>query len=183
MHCFISFVAISKCWLIKIFKKPGVKKDENLKWTKELAQELHRSVVKKFRKRKVYVKEINEIWAADLVDMQPFSNYNNSVKYLLAVVDIFSKHTWMVPLKQKTGSAVAAAFQSIFNGGRTPKKIWANKGKEFYNEDVKLLLESKSCSLYSTENEEKSCVVERWNRTMKEKMLYFHIFFLFFSIL
>jgi len=72
-------------------------------------------------------------------------------------------------LKQKTGAAVAAAFQSIFNGGRTPKKLWVDKGKEFYNKDVKSLLESKSCSLYSTENE-KSCVVDRWNRTMKEKM-------------
>jgi len=71
----------------------------------------------------------------------------------------------MVPLKQKT---VAAAFQSIFNGGRTLKELV--KGKEFYNKDVKSLLESKSCSLYSTKNEEKFCVVERWNRTMKEKM-------------
>jgi len=63
--------------------------------------------------------------------MQAFSDYNDSVKYLLAVVDIFSKHRWMVPLKQKTGAAVAAAFQNIFNGGRMPKKIWVDKGKEF----------------------------------------------------
>ena len=60
---------------------------------------------------------------------------------------------------------MAAAFQSIFNDGRTPKKIWVDKGKEFYNKDMKSLL-----ALKSTENEEKSGVVERWNRTMKEKM-------------
>jgi len=101
--------------------------------------------------------------------MQVYSDYNDGVKYLLTVIDIFSKHGWMVPLKQKTGAAVAAAFQSIFNGGRTPKKLWVDKGREFYNE-VKSLLQSKSCSLYSTENEEKSCVVERWNRTIKGKM-------------
>ena len=65
----------------------------------------------------MHVKEIDEIWIADLVEMQQFSNYNDGVKYLLAVVDIFLKHGWMVPLKQKTGAAVAAAFQSIFNGG------------------------------------------------------------------
>ena len=70
------------------------------------------------------------MWAADLVEMQPFSDYNDGVKYLLAVVDIFSKHRWMVLLKQKNGAAVAAAFQSIFNGGRTPKKIWVDKGKD-----------------------------------------------------
>jgi len=99
----------------------------------------------------VYVKGIDEIWAADLIEMQVYSDYNDGVKYLLTIVDVFSKHGWMVPLKQKTGSAVAAAFQSIFNGGRTPKKLWVDKSKEFYNKDVKSLLES--CSLYSTENE------------------------------
>jgi len=132
---------------------------------------LHKPVVKKFRKRKGYVKGIDEIWAADLVDMQSFSKFNNGVKYLLMVIDIFSKYGWMVPLKQKTGAAIAAAFESIFSGGRTPKKIWTDKGKEFYNKDVKSLLESKSCALYSTENEEKSSVVERWNRTMKKRCL------------
>jgi len=118
----------------------------------------------------VYVNGIDEIWAGDLIEMQAFSNYNDGVKYLLAIVDVFSKDGWMVPLKQKTGAAVAAAYQSIFNGGRTPKKLWVDNGKQFYNKDANSLLESKSCSLYSTENEEKSCVVERWNRTMKEKM-------------
>jgi len=123
----------------------------------------------------VYVKKIDEIWAADLIEMQLFSDNNDGVKYLLAIVDIFSKHGWMVPLKQKTGAAISAAFQSIFNGGRMPRKMWVDKGKEFYNKDVKLLLESKSCSLYSTKNEQKSCVVEKSNRTMKEKMFkYFY---------
>ena len=60
----------------------------------------------------------------------------------------------MVPLKQKTGSAVAAAFQSIFNGGRTPKKLWVDKGKEFYNKEVKSLLESKSCFCILPKTEE-----------------------------
>ena len=73
-------------------KKAGDKKAKNLKWTDELAEELHKPVVKKFRKQKVYVNEIDEIWAADLVDLQVFSNYNDGVKYLLAIVDIFSKH-------------------------------------------------------------------------------------------
>ena len=75
-----------------------------------------------------------------------------------------------MPLKQKTGAEVATSFKSMFSKGRTPKKIWVDKGKEFYNKDLKSLLESRSCSLYSTENEEKPCIVERWNRTMKEKM-------------
>ena len=96
--------------------------------------------------------------------MQAFSKFNRGVKYLLAVIDIFSKYGWLVPLKSKTGKAVANALTEIF-AERKPTKMWVDKGKEFYNKDVQGLIE-----LYSTENEEKSCVVERWNRTMKEKM-------------
>ena len=75
---------------------------EPLKWTDKLAEELHKPVTKKFRKRRVYVKGIDHIFAADLVDMQPFSRYNNGVKYLLTVIDIFSKYGWILPLKNKT---------------------------------------------------------------------------------
>ncbi len=99
--------------------------------------------------------------------MQAFAEYNDGFKYILAVIDVFSKYGWMVPLKLKTGEAVAKAFNKIFNySKRKPEKIWVDKGKEFYNKDVKKL----GVELYSTENEEKSSVVERWNRTMKEKM-------------
>lgn len=129
-----------------------------------LAEELHRPVRKKFERRRVRVNGINEIWAADLVDMQAFSKFNRGTKYLLAVIDIFSKYGWLVPLKDKTGKSVAAALKKIFKG-RKPKKMWVDKGKEFYNKEVQSLVE-----IYSTENEEKSSVVERWNRKMKEKM-------------
>lgn len=97
--------------------------------------------------------------------MQAFSKYNNSVKYLLTVIDVFSKYGWIVPLKSKTGVEVAAALNKIFKE-RRPENVWVDKGKEFYNKNVKAL----GVELYSTENEEKSCVVERWNRTMKDKM-------------
>ena len=122
------------------------------------------------------VNDIDEIWAADLVDMQSFSKFNNGIKYLLMVNDVFSKYGWIVPLKSITGVDVANALNKIFNSkmpGFSMKKrcmkMWVDKGKEFYNKDVKAL----GVQLYSTENEEKSCVVERWNRTMKEKMLLF----------
>ena len=96
--------------------------------------------------------------------MQAFSKFNRGVKYLLAVINIFSKYGWLIPLKDKTGKSVASALKTIFKE-RKPEKMWVDKGKEFYNKDVKDLIE-----LYSTENEEKSSVVERWIRTMKEKM-------------
>jgi hypothetical protein len=129
-----------------------------------LAEELHKPVTKKFQKRRVYVNGVDKIWAADLVDMQAFSKFNHGIKYLLTVIDIFSKYGWIVPLKNKTGKAVSNALKQIFKE-RKPNKMWVDKGTEFYNRDVRKMVE-----LYSTENEEKSSVVERWNRTMKEKM-------------
>ena len=115
-------------------------------------------------RHRVLVNGIDKIWAADLVDMQAFSKFNQGVKYLLAVIDIFSKYGWLIPLKDKTGKSVASALKTIFEE-RKPEKMGVDKGKEFYNKDVKNLIE-----LYSTENEKKSSVVERWIRTMKEKM-------------
>ena len=119
---------------------------------------------KKFKRRRVLVSGIDKIWAADLADMKAFSKDNRGVTYLLCVIDIFSKYGWLVPLKDKTGKSVASALRVIFEE-RKPEKMWVDKGKEFYNKDVKDLIE-----LYSTENEEKSSVVERWIRTMKERM-------------
>ena len=98
------------------------------------------------------------------MDMQAFSKFNRGMKYLLAVIDVFSKYGYLVPLKDKMGKSVASALKTIFKE-RKPEKMWVDKGKEFYNKDVKELIE-----LYSTENEEKSSVVERWIRTMKERM-------------
>ena len=101
--------------------------------------------------------------------MQAFTKFNRGVKYLLAVIDVFSKYSWLIPLKDKMGKSVALALKTIFKE-RKPEKMWVDKGKEFYNKDVKDLIE-----LYSTENEEKSSVVERWIRTMKEKMWKFFL--------
>ena len=96
--------------------------------------------------------------------MKTFEKYNDGYTFLLLVIDIFSKYGWVIPLKNKEGKTVAEALKNIFEE-RKPEKLWTDKGTEFYNKDVKKLIE-----IYSTENEEKSSVVERWIRTMKEKM-------------
>ncbi|XP_065644219.1 uncharacterized protein LOC136075335 [Hydra vulgaris] len=100
--------------------------------------------------------------AADLVDMQSFSKFNDGIKYLLMLIDAFSKYGWIVPLKSKTGVDVANALIKIFKE-RKCQKMWVGKGLEFYNKHVKAL----GVELYSTENEEKICVVERWNRKIE----------------
>jgi len=113
------------------------------------------------------VNGIDKIWAADLVEVQAFSKFNRGIRYLLTVIDVFSKFGSMLPLKDKTGKSVADAFKEIFRKSkRKPEKLWTLEGREFYNKHVNEL----GVELYSTENEEKSSVVKRWNRTMKQKM-------------
>ena len=114
---------------------------------------------------------MDDIWCSDLVDMQKISKWNKGYKYLLMVLDLFSKYGWIVPLKTKTGLEVSKAFESIFKKGKgKPKKLWVDKGKEYYNKNMLDLLAKNNIEIYSTENEEKSSVCERWNRTIKEKM-------------
>ena len=140
-----------------------------VRWSSELADELHKPIRRKFTKRRVVVKKANDIWAADIVEMQPFSRYNNGYKYLLMVIDVFSKYGWTIPLKTKTGTETAKAINNLMKT-QSPQKLWTDKGKEFYNKHVSRVLEKYNVELYSTENEEKSCVVERWNRTIKRNM-------------
>ena len=89
---------------------------------------------------------IDEILAADLIDMQAFSQDNNGIKYLLTVIDIFSKFVWIVPLKRKKGQEVANGFSRILKE-RRPSKTLVDRGREFYNKDVQNEL---SCILQKT---------------------------------
>ena len=156
----------------------GVMKAKNklgfgITWSDELAEELHKPIRRKFVKRTVFAKNVDDIWTADLVDMQPFSRENKGFKYLLTVIDVFSKYGWIIPLKTKTGAEVAESFQSLFQKNKPPTKLWTDKGTEFYNANMKKVLEKNNVLLYSTENEEKSSIAERWNRTMKRMWKYF----------
>ena len=141
-------------------------------WSSQLADELHKSAGKRFQKRCVFAKQIDDIWTADLVDMSPYSRSNSGYKYLSTVIDVFSKYGWIVPLNTKTCKETAMALQKLFTTttNASPSRLWTHKGTEFYNQQSKRVLTANNVTLYSTENEEKSSVVERWNRTMKNIM-------------
>ena len=141
-----------------------------IQWTNELADELHKPIRRKFQKRVVFVKGVDEIWAADLVDMQSFSKYNNGFKYILMIIDVFSKYGWAIPLKTKNGINIANALSIIFIKNKPPTMLWTDFGGEFYNKDVSKVLIKHHVKLYSIRNEEKASVVERWNRTIKYQM-------------
>ena len=140
-------------------------------WSQQLAEELHKPITRNFRKRRVISYGIDKIWAADLVEIQKFSKWNKGIKYLLMVIDVFSKYGWIVPLKDKKTESVSSAFDTIFKKSkRQPEKLWTDKGSEFIGKHFKEFLKKNHITLYHTENEEKSSVVERWNKTMKNKM-------------
>ena len=97
--------------------------------------------------------DIDEIWAADWRDMQAFSKDNNGIEYLLTVIDIFCKFVCIIPLKRKSGLDVTNVSSRILKLRRL-SKIWVDKGREFYNKNIQQVV-----NLYSSENEEKSCVI------------------------
>ena len=115
--------------------------NNNTKFTpqnQQLAEELHKPIIKKFEKRKVHAAFKDNIWGADLADMQLLSRYNKGIRFLLCVIDIFSKYAWVFPLKDKKGVSIVTAFQSILKQlNRKPNKIWVDKGSEFYNASFK----------------------------------------------
>ena len=162
----------------KLFDKKsegsGAKHVNNIKLTsqnQQLAEELHKPITKKFEKRKVHAAFKDNIWGADLADMQLLIKYNKGIRFLLCVIDIFSKCAWVVPLKDKKGVSIATAFQSILKqSNRKPNKIWVDKGSEVYNASLKKWLQDNDIVMYSTNNEGKSVVAERFIRTLESKI-------------
>ena len=104
----------------------------------------------------------------DLADMQLLSKYNKGIRFLLYIIDIFSKYAWVAPLKDKKGISIVKAFQSILKqSNKKPNKIWVDKGSEFCNAYFKKWLRDNDIVMYSTHNEGKSVVAERFIRTIK----------------
>ena len=107
-------------------------------WSQQLADELHKPITRNFSKRSVISNGIDEIWAADLVEMQKLSKWNKGVKYLLMVIDVFSKYGWIKPLKDKKTETVSKAFDEIFKKSkRLPKMLWTDEGPEFISKHFK----------------------------------------------
>ena len=79
----------------------------------QLADELHKPIIRKFKKRKVHSSLRDNIWGTDLADMQLLSKFNKGFRFLLCVLDIFRKYAWVIPLKDKKGISIVDAFQKI----------------------------------------------------------------------
>ena len=165
--------------LIKVKKKLGLgakpkngksrRSDES--WAQSLADELHKPIRRNFIRHRVMVNRGDEIWSADLVDMQAFSKWNKGVRYLLNVIDLFSKYAWCIPVTSKTGKSITNAFQLIIDSSkRKPKMLWVDQGSELYNRIFDKWLRENKIERYSTHNEGKTVIIERFNRSLKGRM-------------
>ena len=140
-----------------------------------LADELHKPIIRKFDKRKVYSQFKDNIWGVDLADMQSLSRKKKGIKYLLCAIDLYSKYAFVIPLKDKKEISIANAFNKIIKqSNRKPNKIWVDQGGEFYNNVFEKWLSDNDINMYSTYHEGKSVVAERFIRTLKNK-LYKHM--------
>lgn len=177
-HPFDSFAVMS------VYEKAKEKRLGAPEWKKQLTRELLRPKRNRFPRRSVYAKNVDEIWTADLIDVHRFARVNRGYKYILVVLDVFSRFAWARPLKTKTGAEVANAFRDIFQVGRTPAKLWTDKGTEFWNQNVRHVLHGaafhnqtvrgmltvNNIELYSTYNEPKATIAERFIRTLRGKI-------------
>ena len=160
----------------KLFKKAklqngSIRLSDVKSWLSgQLTYTLHKPIRKNYKRCKVIVSKPNEQWQADLVDLQKFDKQNNGFKYLLTVIDVFTRFAYVQPLKSKTSSSIISAFEKIFNHS-CPTKLQTDRGKEFVNKEFKKFLKSYDVHLFHSNNIEIKCsLVERFNRTLKSKM-------------
>ena len=139
-------------------------------WKKQLATELLRKPHKKFTRRSVFSPKVDSIWTADLADIHKYSTVNNDYNFILVILDVFSRFAWARPIKHKTATEVANAFESVFNSGAVCQRLWTDRGREFYNRKAKKLFADRGVTLYSTHNEPKAMIAERFIRTLRKKI-------------
>ena len=108
-----------------------------------LAKEVFSPQITKFKRERIILQYKNETWSADLIDKSSLSKYNNSFKFKLTVIDIFTKYAWAIPLKNKSELSITNGFKIVFGespqGGsesRKPEKLWVDRGSEFYKKNI-----------------------------------------------
>jgi hypothetical protein len=136
----------------------------------QVVEELHRSARRYFTRRKTVMYGIADTYQIDLVEMIPYAKFNKNHKYILTVIDVFSKFAWALAVKTKSAKDVTRAMNKVFQAGHIPKNIHSDLGKEFYNKEFERLLKSHNINHFSTFSTMKASIVERFNRTLKTKM-------------
>jgi transposase InsO family protein len=157
--------------VVKLSKASNTKKKDVEEWLAgQDPYTLHKPVRKRFPRNPYTVTNIDDVWEMDLADLSSIAKHNDKYKFLLNVIDIFSRFAWSIPLKDKTGNSVTTALKSLFKD-RKPITIQSDKGTEFVNTTVQLYLKQQGVQFHTTHNPDiKGAVIERFNRTLKTKM-------------
>ena len=135
----------------------------------EIAKELH-TQVRTGQKRMVLVLNQDEVWSCDLAEMEPAIGKNHiKYKFLLVCIDVFTRYAWLEPIRNKNVQWLISAYKKLFTEAK-PRKIWFDKEKAIYSKEMKKFLDDNNIELYSTENEGKSVIAERFIRTMRESL-------------
>ena len=129
---------------------------------------LHRPVRRRFKTAKVIVGGINDQWDIDLADVQNLSKYNDGVRYLLFIIDIFSRFLRVIPLKNKTARQIVSALKTVFSNDIKVNKIRTDLGSEFYNEYVRAYLKELNVKYFTTNNPPKTNYIERVSAHLKK---------------
>lgn len=134
-----------------------------------IAAELHRQSRINFPRRSVHLKGITDLYQADLVDMSSFSRANNGFKYILTIINCFTKYALAIPLRTKTAIEIESVLKPVLNK-HSMKNFHTDQGTEFFNSRVKKLLKEHNINHYHTFSEMKASIIERFNRTLKNNM-------------
>lgn len=147
-----------------------VSKKKIRKWLEGVdAYTLHKPVRRKFPTNRVIVNSIDQQWQADLVDLSALHTHNDGYRYLLTCIDVLSKYAWTVPMKTKRGEEMVNVFRTLFLH-RKPRSLQTDQGTEFKNAKFQNFLKMNNVRFFTTFNNTKASVVERYNRTIKSKM-------------
>ena len=134
------------------------------------AYTLHKQYRLRFPRRKTFSKGIDDLWQADLVDLTSLAPHNDGTKFILVVIDAFTRKAYVVPLKNKSGSSLVQAFSGLLVEHKCAH-LQSDKGTEFLNAAFQKLLADNGIKFYTSENEDVKCsIVERFNRTLKTRM-------------
>lgn len=132
-----------------------------------LQKKVHR---KGFKRRRVVVQGIDYQWEADLADVQNLSEHNNDIKFLLVIVDVFSRFLWVRPLKDRKAKSVIDAFKDVLTGPRRPRAIRTDKGSEFYNRFLQQYLKDQEIKIFYALNETRANYAERYIQRLKKRI-------------
>ena len=147
----------------------GTQKEAKIWLQSQNTYTLHKPIRKRFPRNKIVVAGIDDQWEADLIDVQSIHSENKPYKYILTVIDSLSKYAWALPLKDKTADSMVSAFKTIFKE-RIPRKLRTDRGKEFLCSKLQDLLKEKGIIYFTSNNETKAAIVERFNRTLRTKL-------------